>query len=353
MYPYDQPSIDMSTYFVSGSYTPSNVVRKIRDNYTPVNKNSMMNSVGTEISAVQNFVNIKFLGRDNLPVESGFITALHSNSGYVYVYQSGYDSGGDTYNIINSGILDASSLYLSHGPQDPILSTAIYGVSGITINASNGISVAQSRELTIYPENVYFYGSGPGSPPDEAYGLYSWTTQIFPPSGIKIEHIHTTSNDVYNCNLNPSGLSWNYSDYAGDLKNSMRININSSGQILSIPNGCVTIGSGEPYEDCAFTVGNDGAGAGYGGDLFVRTHGGGGIKLTGDNSTLDRIISYAGANEPENGIFYLTCGSDSWLLKASGAIGLPADATDDTSSYALTNAIKALLISRGLATAIS
>lgn len=81
MYPNDNPSESMTTIWNSGSYTPDIIVRKIIDNYTPINKNSMRNSVGQEISLVQNFVNSKYIGRPEIPVISGYITNLISESG--------------------------------------------------------------------------------------------------------------------------------------------------------------------------------------------------------------------------------------------------------------------------------
>ena len=84
-FPHDEPSRNVnSEIWNSGNYTPNIICRGIRDNYTPINKNSMMNSLGQEISLLQNFVNAKYLGRDNLPVKSGFISYLMVGSGEPY-----------------------------------------------------------------------------------------------------------------------------------------------------------------------------------------------------------------------------------------------------------------------------
>lgn len=75
-YPYDNPSLTMSSTWNSGSYTPDEVVKNIRDNYTPINKNGMRNSVGHQISLIQNYINSKYIGRSDIPIEKGFIQNL-------------------------------------------------------------------------------------------------------------------------------------------------------------------------------------------------------------------------------------------------------------------------------------
>lgn len=88
-YPYDPPAPTMDSIWNSGSYTPEDMVVYIRDNYTPVNKTSMRNSVGYQISLVQNFVNEQMLGREELPVQTGYIYNLRS-SGYLHVEDANY-----------------------------------------------------------------------------------------------------------------------------------------------------------------------------------------------------------------------------------------------------------------------
>lgn len=82
MYPNDIPAINLSDIWNSGSYTPEDMVVYIRDNYTPVNKTSMRNSLGYQISAVQNYVNSRYLGRESVPVATGYINTLHSSGIY-------------------------------------------------------------------------------------------------------------------------------------------------------------------------------------------------------------------------------------------------------------------------------
>lgn len=79
-YPYDLPAESMNQVWNSGAYTPEDIVSYIRDTYTPVNKTSMRNSLGYEVSLLQNFVNSHYLGRADTPVLSGFITNNNVNA---------------------------------------------------------------------------------------------------------------------------------------------------------------------------------------------------------------------------------------------------------------------------------
>ena len=56
MYPYDTPSSEISGYWSAGSYTPANVLAYIKDDFTPINKNAMVNSVGRNLSLLQTFI---------------------------------------------------------------------------------------------------------------------------------------------------------------------------------------------------------------------------------------------------------------------------------------------------------
>lgn len=347
MYPQGSPAFDMSTNWQSGEFSPDTIVRTIRDNYTPINKNSMRNSVGQEISLVQNYVNSHYLGREDIPIQTGFINELWNYSGHVYIYQSGYDAGYDSFGIINSGILNASSLYLSHSPQDLLKSYTIYGTSGIYGAALNSASENQGHEWYLYPNHLSMYNAGPPSVINQ-FGLYDAKLDIIPSSGICIRHIFDLNEDEIKINIKPSGFNWTYKSYDESIQNATCLNINSSGNFISYPSGEFVINSGEPYlgmgNGFSLTIGQHPEFGG--GDLFVKTHGGGGIAFTGDNGLFDRITSYA----PET--LHLQCGSSNININNSGVIGLPADATDPTSSYALINAIKACLIERGWATAI-
>jgi hypothetical protein len=71
----------MASALNSGSYTPNAVVVGISDNYSPVNKNTMRNSVGKEISLVQNYVNSKRLGYGELPIQTGYFVNVNLSGG--------------------------------------------------------------------------------------------------------------------------------------------------------------------------------------------------------------------------------------------------------------------------------
>jgi len=78
-YPYGAPSSGVQNVWHDGNFTPETMVAGIIDNVTPVNKNTMRNSLGYQISLVQNFVNQQYLGREETPVNSGYFNTIYSN----------------------------------------------------------------------------------------------------------------------------------------------------------------------------------------------------------------------------------------------------------------------------------
>lgn len=78
-YPVGNPPSGLFNIWSSGSFTPEQVVSAIRDTTTPVNKASLVNSVGQQVSLIQNFVNTSYLGRHNYPIASGWINKLYSS----------------------------------------------------------------------------------------------------------------------------------------------------------------------------------------------------------------------------------------------------------------------------------
>lgn len=78
-YPVGNPPSGLFNIWSSGSFTPEQVVSAIRDTTTPVNKASLVNSVGQQVSLIQNFVNTSYLGRYNYPIASGWINNLYSS----------------------------------------------------------------------------------------------------------------------------------------------------------------------------------------------------------------------------------------------------------------------------------
>ena len=145
MYPYDSPALDMSGIWVSGNYRPHDVVNYIQDNLVPINKNSLRNSVGKEISLIQNYMNANLLGRDILPVTSGYFENVLA-SGQVVV--SGFLSTG-AYSIIhNDQYLSAN---FTAGDPDPYDYASLSYSGGLKINDENNsksISLA-GKELEI------------------------------------------------------------------------------------------------------------------------------------------------------------------------------------------------------------
>jgi hypothetical protein len=113
-YPFSTASLNLNEeIWSSGNYTPFNACAGIVDNYTPINKNAMINSIGYEISSIQNFVNNEFLGRSNLPVNSGFFKQVMIGSGEPYENNSFYsltigkeynDEGGDVFIKTHGGV---------------------------------------------------------------------------------------------------------------------------------------------------------------------------------------------------------------------------------------------------------
>jgi hypothetical protein len=351
-YPNDNPSLSMATCWQSGSYKPDDVVRCIRDNYTPVNKNSMRNSIGYEVSLVQNYVNSKMLGRSDLTIESGYIDDITSKSGFYsnYIETSASRGGTVRSKLTNSG------LYLNNGDT----STSIYTnttvptsltLSGLEAFIYNGcISPTQEHELKVHPQEIYMRSQWAGN------DYIDSSLTAIPSSGLNItqtlppNHSSRPSDYEY-VDLTPSGLEWRY--YNNDtISRSIKFIANPSGHYINIPNGQLVIGSGLPYSGNAeniggkhfgLTVGNDHGS----GNAFFRTHLGGGVAIFGGQNggidAFDYIYSYA----PES--LNLSCGSSSFTIPSSGNITLPAAATDASTTMTLANAIRALLIERGLA----
>ena len=292
-YPYDVPSLLMSTCWNSGSYKPTDITRTIRDNYTPVNKNSMTNSVGHEISLIQNYVNKYYLGRSDIPINSGYFNYILINSGVPYTDNCGLTLGnngygGDAFFKTNAG----SGIYIHGG------------------NGSHDIIDSLGTQLTLKCG-----GASLIIREDSSY------TGITASSPTQVKALDVGS--ISSFNDYPEGY---FTAASGQISNKLVIN------------------SGEPYSEyCGLTLG---IGNSYdGGDAFFKTHGGSGIYIHGDNGSHDKVESLGD-------YFHLKCGSTDVILRSSGVMGLPVDATSTQTVYDLVNAIKYLLIERGLATAI-
>jgi hypothetical protein len=215
MYPNDYTSISMSTTWNSGSYRPNDVVRSIRDNYTPINKNSMRNSVGNEISLLQNYVNSKYLGRVDIPVASGFVNNIISNSGEVFVFNSGFDEGYESpSDLVDSVSIRSDHISIYHSPQDPISGSGKLNSFGLYTISFNGILDPQYRELIVDNQHLRIAGAGGGSV-ESSYGLGSWYVDIIPYLGAEFRNVVSHNSDIYQVLYGVSGIDWSYSDQYG------------------------------------------------------------------------------------------------------------------------------------------
>lgn len=76
-YPLGTPSSGIYDIFEGTSFTPSDVVKAIRDNQSPVNRTTMLNSLGYQVGLIQNYVNATYLGREEYPVGDSWVTSGH------------------------------------------------------------------------------------------------------------------------------------------------------------------------------------------------------------------------------------------------------------------------------------
>lgn len=80
MYPFDAPSTEISGYWTGGAYTPFNVTSYIIDNVTPINKNSLVNSLGKQVSLIETFVNTTYLARSGNYIQNSYLRYIHTAS---------------------------------------------------------------------------------------------------------------------------------------------------------------------------------------------------------------------------------------------------------------------------------
>jgi hypothetical protein len=120
-YPNGQASESLNGIWISGDFTPADVCTQIIDNVSPVNKNTMINSVGKEISSIQNFVNKDYLGRYSAPVNSGFIKKFlmpdtsQEYPGPVTVNITGLMVSGDGYGNVDFNSYRGMTFYTNYG----------------------------------------------------------------------------------------------------------------------------------------------------------------------------------------------------------------------------------------------
>ena len=297
-YPYDNPSFSMNGTWVSGNYTPDIVVNAIRDNYSPINKNTMRNSVGNQISLIQNFVNSKYLGRQSIPIQSGWIMWMSGGdmvlSGTISatMLECPWDTNNNYYVNMNN-----QRIYYYGFPSNRIINGTYTADSIEILNINNGGGA--SKYITNINNSGYthYYMSDAGGNNTHNYA-YSSAISGFGHSKFVADFGYQKQYDTIK--MLSSGIYFDYTDLDTPTDNvHMHIKtINSSGQMdisgsLLCLQAKVVIGSGRPYEEGApgyysLTVNKPETG-GAGGDVFIETHGGPGVDIRGDNGVYSRI----------------------------------------------------------------
>jgi len=150
-YPQGSASDNFASTLYTSDFSPAIVCGGIIDDYTPVSNIGMKNSVGYQVSLVQNFVNQQYLGRSAYRISEGWVNTL---------YTSGINfDGTDTYNtILCSGIFrimapessiagfTLSGNYVGINKHDPEYELDVYGpirakgynFDGILLTGDNG-----------------------------------------------------------------------------------------------------------------------------------------------------------------------------------------------------------------------
>lgn len=130
MYPHGTPSSDLSSY-LNGTFRPADVVVGLIDNKSALDVATFTNTLGIQISAIQNFVNTTRLGTITYPVET--------------VY---------TNNIVNYGNLIVGSLLLSSNPTVQSVLQSSTGLKIISMSGADFTTVIGSKiKLSNEPMN--------------------------------------------------------------------------------------------------------------------------------------------------------------------------------------------------------
>lgn len=182
-YPQGTPSSGVYDVFTDNSFTPDDVVKAIRDNHSPVNRTTMLVSLGYQVSLIQNFVNARYLGRSALPVKEGFITSGYFDN---VLCLSGSLSSDYTYVNINKHTVDVRKNqggvcgYTYLYPMEVQLKkfgsdswTSYFNVSGINWVTDNGI-----RNIRIQANRAHELTLANPSTQDDAAG-YSGITRLY------------------------------------------------------------------------------------------------------------------------------------------------------------------------------
>lgn len=153
-YPYDSPATNLNDYWSSGNYTPGDAVTYIQDNVTPINKNSMRNSVGKEISLLQNFINTTYIGRTTARVGTAYINAINS-TGY-YAFSQVYEEAANTY---KKTVLYPASLGQYYEKNGSNIYYSSLSHLGMNIYEADGTS---KNWLILGPNSITHYGYSSG-----------------------------------------------------------------------------------------------------------------------------------------------------------------------------------------------
>lgn len=196
-YPYDAPAAKLSGYWSDGAYTPFDTVSYIRDDVTPINKNAMVNSVGKQLSLLENFVNTTYLARSGNYIQDGYVKVIHTqglmSSGYDVTQYEGhpdgipYEAWGYIYlcsHLVPNGDNDLSLGEYRTGLTNrwkKISTVEIHGVflsgyAGSTLFASGAAGGSLLMACDLYPENTNSKNIGTASnrfAGMNASGLYS------------------------------------------------------------------------------------------------------------------------------------------------------------------------------------
>jgi len=74
-YPYGIAASGIHDIFQGTTFSPNDVVKGIRDNYSPVNRTTLLNSIGYQVGLIQNYVNSSYLGRSDVPVQNAYVAS--------------------------------------------------------------------------------------------------------------------------------------------------------------------------------------------------------------------------------------------------------------------------------------
>lgn len=111
-YPYGTASTGVFDIF-NTNFSPSDIVRSIRDNYSPVNKTTMLNSIGYQLGLVQNFVNSSYLGRLSVPVQNAYMVSGWASSQFMAL--SGTLTGNYEYSSLQPDAIKVQRYNISWG----------------------------------------------------------------------------------------------------------------------------------------------------------------------------------------------------------------------------------------------